>query len=195
MKKWLTRILYFIGFILILWTGLTIWAQYWGPQKIQYINGPDANKTALLVYNPDPIYNLDEQVCLSFAEGLKESGYNSIVATTTMVPAEPKDYDLYVFCANTYNWAPDWEITNFIEGYSSLASKNVIAITLGSGSTIRAKRLFEKTIRSQNANLIASKTLWLMRPNDEDRMDEQNVVVATDMVKEMAFTIGQEQEK
>jgi hypothetical protein len=52
------------------WFLLGIWVNYSGEQKLRYVGDIEATKRALIIYNPDPIYNLDEQLSLSFAEGL-----------------------------------------------------------------------------------------------------------------------------
>ena len=67
-----------------------------------------------------------------------------------------------------------------------MKEKKVIAISLGSGSTEASQRRFENLIKEKKANLIGSKSFWLMKPNDETRMDESNVNVAT----EMAYQLG-----
>ncbi len=180
----------FIGIILF-WMVLTIWANNSGNKQLLTVGDEDAKYSALIVYNPDPIYNLDEQVCTAFAQGLKETGFYSQVASLDYEDIDTqKEYDLIVFCANTYNWAPDWKTTEFIATYPELTDKNVVAITLGSGSTGRAKRLLDQAITKRNANLIESKEFWLMKPNDEARMDESNVDVATDMAEDLGLHIG-----
>jgi len=187
LKKWGYL---FIGIILF-WMVLTIWANNSGNDRALSLGSETSTYTALIVYNPDPIYNLDEQVCHAFAEGLKETGFYSQLASLDYEGIDTKqDYDLIVFCANTYNWAPDWKTTKFIANYPDLANQNVVALTLGSGSTARAKRLLEKAINKRNANLIESKEFWLMKPNDETRMDESNVAVATDMAQDLGLHVG-----
>jgi flavorubredoxin len=180
----------FIGVILF-WMVLTIWANNSGNQHLLTVGDEGAKYSALIVYNPDPIYNLDEQVCTAFARGLKETGFYSQVASLDYEDIDTqKEYDLIVFCANTYNWAPDWKTTEFIANYPDLVNQDVVAITLGSGSTARAKRLLDEAITKRNANLIESKEFWLLKPNDEERMEESNVDVATDMAQDLGLHIG-----
>lgn len=176
--------------IAILWTALTLWAQYSGGKKAEVIGDESTDKKALIVYNPDPIYNLDEQVCKSFAEGIRAYGFSSKVSTAEYAVSEIEDYNLYVFCANTYNWAPDWQIANYIKNHPKLKGKSVVAITLGSGSTKEAKEKLEHIINATGANLLSSETYWLMRPNDEKRLEENNVDVANDMAKSLGEDIG-----
>lgn len=67
-----------------------------------------------------------------------------------------------------------------------------MAITLGSGSTNASKKAFEKIILKKEATLIDSKAYWLLRPNDESRMNEKNVQVAQSMVREWAKRLSNE---
>ena len=177
--------------IFAVWTALTFWVEYSGIEKVVFEGKDDASKKALIVYNPDPIYKLDEQVCISFAKGLSAHDFRVKIATVEGAKKDTVPYDLYVFCANTYNWAPDWLIKNYIQGHSDLSQQNVVAITLGSGSTSRPKRILEEAINSKGANLLDSRTYWLLRPNDEERMEEKNVEVAKDLAFKFGHEIGE----
>jgi len=178
--------------ILVLWLIVTVWAQCAGGTKVAIIGDKEASKRALIVYNPDPFYNLDEQVCTSFAKGLAVHGFTSKVATVQPVKNDTDDYDLYVFCANTYNWAPDWMIQRFIKKHPNLEAKNAVAITLGGGSTKRAKRLLDNTLCDKNVVLLDSRVYWLMRPNDENRPEEKNAKVANDLARQFGDEIGRQ---
>ncbi|MBC7389400.1 MAG: hypothetical protein H7329_09340 [Opitutaceae bacterium] len=48
--------------VAVLWTGLTFWAQSEGPSQQWELGNPKSSKKVLIVYDPDPFYNLDEQV-------------------------------------------------------------------------------------------------------------------------------------
>jgi hypothetical protein len=190
MRKGLRIFLKVLIGIAVLWIGLTIWVQLAGKERIEVIGATDAPHKALIVYNADPIYNLDEQVCRSFATGLSRSGFTCTIATVKRAP-DTEEYDLYVFCANTYNWAPDWQLRRFIRNYPGLMGKNVVAITLGSGSTKRAKRILEQTIKARDAILLDSKTYWLLRPNEENQSGNKNTEVANDLAEAFGESIGQ----
>lgn len=184
-------VMYALIALLVIWALLTLWAQYGGKQVAHKIGNAAAGKRALIIYNPDPIYNLDEQVCKSFAAGLSKHGFFSEILTTKLVPdSGTSQYDLYVFCANTYNWAPDWRVMGIIKDKINLSGKNVVAITLGSGSTARAKRKLEEAIQKEQANLLASVNYWLLKPNDEQRTSEKNAAVANDLAKQLGDSTG-----
>ena len=181
--------------IVIVWGITTLIAESSSKEKTSLIGKKIAKKNALIVYDPDPFYNLDEQVCLGFAEGLSTEFWLAKIVTVSAAYKLEEEFDLYVFCTNTYNYAPDWAISTFIKRNKDLKGKPVVAITLGAGSTDRAQRLLEEKIKAKNANLIDSKTFWLMRPNDESRMEESNVKVAVDMARAFGTEVGKNMEE
>lgn len=175
--------------ILVIWGGLTVWAELPGPAKIMEHGSPSSPQKALVVYDPDPIYNLDEQLCNAFAEQLARKGIYTIVATVKAAnKLKEDDYTLYMFCANTYNWRPDRAITSYIK-HIDLHNRQVAALTLGSGSTQASQKAFDRIIKSTGASIVDSRTLWLLRPNDESRMKEPNVQVAVSMTRSWADSV------
>lgn len=174
--------------VALVWAGLTLWVEKKGPARMwQY---GKQGKTALVVYDADPLYNLDEELCRAFADTLAQNNIQATVATVKAMENLPrKKYDLYMLCANTYNWSPDWAITRFARQYHFKGQK-VALLTIGSGSTDASKRKFEEVVKGTGADIIGSKTLWLMRPNDESRMEEANVAVAISITKQWAGEIA-----
>jgi hypothetical protein len=133
---------------------------------------------------------LDEQVCISFAKGLGKEGWHSLVATVAAASTfKIEDFDLLVFCANTYNWSPDWPTSRFIKGLD-LEKKRVVAITLGSGSTKTSQEQLENLITNKGGHLMGSKSYWLMRPNDETRSNASNVKIANEKAEKFGEQIG-----
>jgi flavodoxin len=187
-KKLARRILYVIFYVLVIWGVLTLLAEMKGEANFWTYNN-DKLQRVLIVYNPDIFYNFDEQVCKAFAEEITDMQVTiaSVAATDSI---RHQHFDLYVFCANTYNWRADKPITDFIKNYTQLQNKPVVAIILGTGSTQCSQKYFEKLIRSKGANLIASRSFWLMRPNDESRLKEKNRAVAVSMVHKWAKEIN-----
>ena len=172
-----------IGVILIAWLALTLLAERTGPAQSSSFGSADASSQALFTYNPDLFYNLDEQLCASMAEQLATMGWKAEVKTIAAAPTDVGAYDLVVFVANTYNWAPDWPTSRLI-GTMDLSGKSTAAIMLGSGSTARAQRLLEEKLEDSGAEVLAVRSLWLMRPNDEERIEEGNVSIALDIAEE-----------
>jgi hypothetical protein len=187
MIRWMIIILLVLA---VVWLLLSLWAESEGEKKILQTGNRSSSSHALIVYDPDPFYNLDEQVCTSFGKVFADSGWNVTVATVAAAKElTDSSYSLYVFCANTYNWAPDQAISRFIKNYRGLDGKNAVAITLGGGSTKRSQRVLEAIIKENKATLVDSKSLWLWKPNDESRMKEKNTYVAVDIAKKWAAAI------
>ena len=171
------------------WTALTVWAERTGPKRRWQLGSSTAKKRALIVYDPDPFYDLDEQVSRAFGQALADGGMRVTVATVAAVSdADNQAVDLYVFCANTYNFRPDWAVSDFIQKQENLAGKSVVAITLGSGTTGASQEALETLIHDKKANLLDSRSLWLFKPNDESLLLESNVAVTVSM----AYAWGEE---
>lgn len=192
MKKLLLLFSKITAGILLFWTLATIWAQFSGRAETATYGPEQSLTSALLVFNPDPIYNLDEQVCTAIAQSMAQAGIRATVSSIKDQETLEAPYDLYVFCANTYNWAPDWKTRAFIRHQPKLEGKPALSVTVGSGSTGRAQRLLDQTIQERGMQLLGSSTYWLMRPNDEARMEEKNVDVAKDQVSQWALEIAQQ---
>lgn len=175
---------------MVVWILLTGWVELKGAKKSWNMGDANSNRKALIIFDPDPIYTLDEQVCKSFGQALAENGMQVQIKTVAATEdTKTFDYDLYVFCANTYNWRPDWAVRGFIKKVAPIDNKQVIAITLGSGSTDASQKALEELIKERNGRLIGSRSFWLMKPNDESRMKESNVKVSVSMVYDWAKEI------
>jgi hypothetical protein len=187
MKKFFRKALYVMLAVVAVWIILTIWAEAEGGAKQWSYGSNAAPQKILIVYDPDPFYNLDEQVCKAFGEQLSIKDVHVTIATVAAASKmESREFNGYVFCANTYNWQPDWAISSFIKNHQYLKNKPVVAITLGAGSTRASQKKLEHIILQKQVNLIGSRSFWLLKPNDESKMKESNVKVATAMVKEWA---------
>lgn len=116
MEKSLRRIANIITTVLGIWAFLTIWVEVSGKKTTWQIGNPSSPQKALIVFDPDPFYNLDEQLCLAFGEELGANNYYVTIATASAAKIlKNQPFDLYVLCANTYNWRPDWAISRLIK--------------------------------------------------------------------------------
>lgn len=175
--------------ILVSWVILTIYVEQTGPAK-QWMFGKSYGKKTLIVFDPDPFYNLDEQVCVAFGKAIASDSMAVTIATVAAAKhLEPNAYDVLVYCANTYNWRPDWSIKHYIEKRPLAASALVVAITLGTGSTESSRKHFETTITTSGGKLIESYSLWLWRPNDETKTG-RNVDVAVTLANKWGKQIS-----
>lgn len=186
----LNTMLYVIIGIALIWMVASVITQYTGNGEVVETGSEYHTEKALIVYNPDPYYNFDFQICKSFADGLLNENISSTICTTKNLQADDyHHYNLYVFCANTYNFAPDWEVVKAINK-PSLKNENVVALTVGAGRTKRAKSKLEQLLKSKSANLLDSKAYWLLRPNDADRIKENNVQIANEKANRFGREIG-----
>lgn len=182
-------ILVTIGFV---WFLLTLYVQQARKDYVTFQGDTSAAYTAVILFNPDPFYNLDEQVALRFGEALAAMDWKArILSVAALERGEPADGDLYILIANTYNWSPDKPIQRTIQSGDLIRDKPVIAVTLGSGSTKRSQRLLEALIQMQGGKLIGSETYWLLRPNDETIADRSNTEIALDKVSARAVEFAQ----
>ena len=179
-RKSVRYLAFTFGIIMIAWLILTIYVELAGPPMVWTEGNPHSDQTALIVFDPDPFNNLDEEVCLSFARALAESNFHVTIMTASKAQKSSGiSYDLYVYCANTYNWLPDRAILQFVQlNRKAHKNKPVVAITLGAGSTGHSQAYFEKQIKTSGGVIQSSHTLWLWRPNDETRPEESNKTIA-----------------
>jgi len=191
------RIWYVVGTvvaILVGWLILTVYVEREGAAKEWTFGTPGSTHKALIIFDPDPFYNLDEKVCASFARALSENGFQIDMQTVAIAERSlPQQYDLFVYCANTYNWRPDWAIQGFVRSRREThKGKPIVAITLGAGSTKSSQDSFEQIIANSNGTLISSYSLWLWRPNDETKPKEPNVEMAVSMAYEWGKSIARQ---
>jgi len=185
------RIFLTLGIISAVWLLVTLWVEYPGPSKRRDIGVPGATNRVLIVFDPDPIYNLDEQVCSAMAAALAaKNTYVTIASTRSTNEINVMGYDAFVLCANTYNWSPDWAMQRFVNEAFALKNKLVVAIVIGSGSTECANRKFTQSIQEHGGILIQQNTWWLMRPNDETQLAQNNMLVACQRAYEKGLMLG-----
>lgn len=193
MKKFVKVTLYTVVAILAGWCTLTIVVERTGPKQRWNFGDPNATEKVILIYDPDPFFNLDEQVCKEFAKVLSENGLGASVATVAAArEITLSSFNSYVFCANTYNWGPDLALSNFIKEQKTLDNKPVIAITLGSGSTALSQERLEQLIIDQGGKILDSRSIWLLRPNDENKSQESNIQVALSKTRTWATSMAEE---
>jgi hypothetical protein len=165
------------------WAVLTAWVQFSDKAIEREFGAENSGPQIQILFKADPIYNLDEQICMELSSVLEANGCRVLLSTYASEPPVSEETDAIVFCANTYNWAPDWATQEFIRKNEHLKAKMAIAILLGSGSTYAAREIFENSISLRNMDLIGTEDFWLLRPNDETRLNEDNVAIAREQIK------------
>jgi hypothetical protein len=189
-RKRLRYVLVAVALVALAWIALTIYVERQGPAK-EWDLGSDGSHEVLIVFDPDPFYNLDEKVCRSFANGLIQSGLGVKIATVAAaVDLDRSEYQTFVYCANTYNWRPDWAVAGFIGENKTIVNKNAVNITLGAGSTEASQKHLDALVNASGQSLLNSYSLWLWRPNDESKTEQPNVELAESMAYQWGIEIG-----
>jgi hypothetical protein len=164
------------------WAVATLWVQREAPPEEMDLGGAGPGK-GLVIYHPSRDAGFSDKLSLAVAEGMKAAGLRVMRMTaTSSVPSQAEGYALIAVVSNTYNFAPD-EPTHLMLARSRWEGAHAIGLMGGAGSTQMAEQMLEQWLRATRAKVIATKSFWTMRPNDESRMAEDNVAVATDLAR------------
>lgn len=181
MKRAFKISLYVVIVLGMVWIGLTLWVQQPGEARL-YQRNENSVRSMWIIYDPDPIYDLDRQIAEALADTWAQYPWQVNVATVAAMPDNVSGAEVFVFIANTYNWRPDWAVTKAIDR-CELTNKKCFAIALGAGSTEDALTHLIERLKTYGAQVLDGKSFWLLRPNDEQRMEADNVPVALDVAR------------
>lgn len=172
-----------MGVLAVCWLGFTLFIQYANKPFEKKWNQKTSEETVLIVYHPDALNDFDKQLALVAGDRLAELGYTVILKTVSVRNIPYDRCDKLILISNTYNFAPDWSINQFVKDFD-IEQKPVLAVTLGAGSTSRSKLILEKRPKKKGVKLLDSETYWLLRPNDEANPDADNIEVAKNNLRE-----------
>ena len=168
---------------------LTAYIEAEAPSRHESLGGAGQAK-ALVLYHPSRDAGFSDDLSMAFADGLKLAGLAVERATlTSATPASPKGYALVAVVSNTYWWTPDLPTLRYLDR-ARLDSIPVVALIGGAGATGRSQRVLEEALGRTGAKVLAARSFWLWRPNDEARMNETNRTVALDMARRLGLDIG-----
>lgn len=179
MKRALKISLYTLIALSVVWIGLTLWVQRPGA-AMRYQLNETRQRQVWIIYDPDPIYDLDRQLAEACAKAWAQYPWRVTVATVAALPDHTEEAEVFVFLANTYNWRPDWAVTDAIDR-CALTGKKCFALALGAGSTEEAEEHLIKKLTASGAEVLGAKSFWVLRPNDEQRLEEDNTRVACEV--------------
>lgn len=150
--------------------------------------GGGSSGVGLVLFHPSRDAHFSDELSLALSEGFKDAGLTVERATlTSATPGSPEGYAIIGVVSNTYYWAPDLPTRRYLDR-ARLAGVPSIGVIGGAGSTGRSERLLDEALHDAGATVLGTRSVWLWRPNDEDRMDEPNRAVAL----EVARQFGQE---
>jgi hypothetical protein len=168
---------------------VTVIVQAEGDSRFEPLGGPGPQK-ALVMFHPSRDAHFSDDLSAALSDGLISAGFSVDRATMTRdTEAAPHGYALIAIVCNTYWWEPDRPTQRYL-ARARLTGIPVIGLIGGAGATSRSQRLLEDALRASGAKVIRMQSLWLWRPNDEQRMTEANRSVALDKARAIGAEAG-----
>lgn len=145
---------------------------------------------ALVLYHPSRDAHYSDDLSLGLAQGFAAAGFAVDRATlTAQTPSRPEGYAVIGVVSNTYFWTPDRPTTRYLRR-ARLQGIPAVGIMGGAGATGRSERMLGEAISAAGAQLLQTRSLWLLRPNDEARMNEPNRRVAVEQARQLGLDLG-----
>jgi hypothetical protein len=182
------KILLFAACALIAgWGAISFVVQLEGPYRQEEIgSAAHPRGKALILYHPSRDAHFAEDLSSAVAQGLVDGGYAVTLETmTSRTPARPEGFDIVAVVSNTYYGAPDLPTTRYLKR-ARFDGMLALGLMGGAGSTDRSQKILDEALHRTNATVLATRSFWTMRPNDESRMKEPNRDVATDLARQFA---------
>ena len=147
---------------------------------------------ALVLFHPSRDAHFSDDLSMAFSDGLKAAGFAVDLATlTAATPVDPKGYPLIGVVSNTYFWTPDLPTLRYLDR-ANMDGALVVGLMGGAGSTTRSERILKEALRKTGARRIETRSFWLWRPNDRQRMNEPNRDVALQCARQLGVETGRE---
>ncbi len=184
------RILLAIAFVVVLCIALTtIIVERESEYAVETFSA-SGKLRALVLYHPSRDAHFSDDLSLALARGLAAAGFAVDRATfTSQTPPNPGQYAVVGLVSNTYFWTPDRPTLHYLER-ARLQGVAAIGIMGGAGATGRSERLLREAIAATGARVLQTRSFWLLRPNDESRMDDPNRQVAMDEATRLGRDLG-----
>jgi len=158
-------------------------------REAQYVReelGGPGPARALVLYHPSRDATFSDDLSLAVARGFQEAGLGVVRATVTRdTPAHPEGYAVIAVVANTYWWTPDLPTLRYLRR-ARFDGTPVVGLIGGAGATGRSERMLGEALRATGGTVVGTRSFWLLRPNDETRMDEPNRGVALELARRFA---------
>jgi hypothetical protein len=177
------------GSLVVCLAAVTIWVERESDYRLERLSEGSETR-ALILYHPSRDARFSDDLSLAVARGFETAGLAVDRATlTTDTPEHPEGYAIVAVVSNTYFWTPDRPTRRYLER-ARLEGIPVIGLIGGAGATVRSQRLLAGALGGAGATILDVRSYWLLRPNDESRMDEPNRAVALDLAETFARAVG-----
>ena len=201
----LLRVLKLFGFLLL--AGIAVLSVAVQSESIYTLRnlGGEGQGRALVLFHPSRDAHFTDDLSMAFSDGLKDAGLAVDLATlTASTPGDPspgdptpgdptpgdlKRYALIGVVSNTYYWTPDLPTLRYL-GRAKLDSSLVVGLMCGAGSTTRSESILKEALRKTGARRVETRSFWLWRPNDRNRMSEPNRDVALRRARQLGAEMG-----
>lgn len=188
-RWWKLILLVAAGFLLCGLAIVTVFVEREADYTLQSLGGEGEPK-ALILYHPSRDAHFTDELSLAVAEGLKAAGYAVDRETLTgTTPHQPKGYRLLVVVSNTYFWTPDLPTLRYLKR-ARLDRIPTVGVIAGAGATGRSQRMLERSLSASGATVIAMRSFWIARPDDEHRLTEPNREVALQLARQLGLSAG-----
>lgn len=168
---------------------LTVWVESETEFRLEALSNQGAQK-ALVLFHPSRDARFSDDLSIAVARGLTDAGFAVDRATMTgSTPARWPQYRLIAIVTNTYWWTPDRPTSRYL-ARARFAGVPLMGLIGGAGATGRSQRRFETELKSTGGMLLGVRSYWILRPNDETRLQEPNRALAIQMARQFAFDCG-----
>lgn len=170
---------------------VTLWVEWPAAPRRETLypgRGTGAAERALVLYHPSRDAGFADALSLAVAAGIAASGMAVDRATMTDdLPGDAGGAALVVVVSNTFWFRPDWPTGRYL-ARARWPGQPVLGLIGGAGSTEAAARRLHDGLAATGAEVIDVRQFWRARPNDETRMNEDNVAVALAMAQTLGET-------
>ena len=170
-----------LGVAAILTAGITIHVQREADPRTETVS-ETGDRRAVVLFHPSRDAGFSDDLSLAIATKLAEDGFRvDRVTMTGQTPAIWPGVDIVAVVSNAYFWAPDRPTRHYL-ARADFSGQPVLGVIGGAGATGRSERRLHEALQATGGDVLAVGSAWILRPNDEARMDEDNRTVARDRV-------------
>ncbi len=189
MLKWI--LIGLVVTVLVSLVAVTIYVEREAPYRSEVLTRGTSGR-ALILYHPSRDAQFSEELTEAIARGFEDAKMTAERRTmTAATPVRPEGFDVIAVVSNTFFAQPDWPTERYLKR-ADFKGIPTLGIMAGAGSTERAELTLSRALSDTGADLRGVHSLWIARPNDLARHDEDNRKVAASRARELAFELGRQ---